>query len=567
MKKFNKVGLITSLLLITIGFNVLSAQAAGPLPVNLLSASNFSILAKTAITTTGATSVIGNIGLSPEAAIGITGFGLIMDPSNKFSTSALVNGKIYAPDYALPTPSTMTKAISAMEAAYTDAAGRTIPTAIDINSGSLSSSTSPFLPGLYKWNSDVTITDSITLNGNATDVWIFQTSGNLSLASAGSVATGTKIILNGGANSSNIFWQVGGGNGATLGTYSTFNGNILAAKQIILQTGAVLNGRALSQTQVTLDANIVSSNPVSLHIVKVVDNGNRGTAVPSDFMIHVSNSNLDVVGSPLTGTSTPGNSYNLSAGNYTVSEDANSSYTSTFSGDCDAAGNVTLVAADKTCTVTNTYIPVVPTTGGGSYTPFGVTNSQIAAKCISDKASTSLSWLSNYAADSRVVYDTVSHNITLGSAPSYGYAYSTITDATQVTGHNQTISNLNPNTTYYFRAVSNNAGTEILGEEIAYTENLICTTTIPTTTDFPTTPETVAPTSTPVVIAPVNPEATTTATVITPIENQTSSSTPSFPSAGVEPEKNNNWLNMVKYLGIFGFALAAVVLIPKRAKI
>lgn len=110
----------------------------------------------------------------------------------------------------------------------------------------------------------MSIPTNVTLSGDADDVWIFQIEGNLDIASAGSVPAGIKVILGGDAQASNIFWQVGGATGATLGTYSTFNGNILTAKQIIIQTGAILNGKALAQTQVTLDANIISAGPSTI---------------------------------------------------------------------------------------------------------------------------------------------------------------------------------------------------------------------------------------------------------------------------------------------------------------
>lgn len=361
--------LIISAVLMSPNFSGLNfAQAAGPLTVDLGAASNFSILAETAITTTGATLITGNIGISPSAAAAITGFGLVMDPSNKFSTSALINGKIYASDYGASTPAYLTVATGDMLAAYNDAAGRAFPTATEIDAGILSSTTPDFIPGIYKWSTGVTITDQITLNGGASDVWIFQIAGDLDLAAAGSVATGTKILLTGGAQASNVFWQVGGLTGATLGTYSTFEGNILSAKQIRLRTGAVLNGRALAQTQVTLDANTVSSSPAYLHIIKLVVNDVNGTAVPANFNLYVKKLGVDTLGSPLLGTSTPGSLYTLDPGTYVVSEDANSSYTRTFSGDCDSSGNVTLLAGDnKTCTVINTSIPVpVVSSGGGS---------------------------------------------------------------------------------------------------------------------------------------------------------------------------------------------------------
>ena len=87
--------------------------------VNLGTAGDFVILAKTAITTTGATSIKGDIGISPAAASSIAGFGLVMDSTNTFSTSSLVDGKLYASSYAPPTPTKMSTAISDMEAAYT----------------------------------------------------------------------------------------------------------------------------------------------------------------------------------------------------------------------------------------------------------------------------------------------------------------------------------------------------------------------------------------------------------------------------------------------------------------
>jgi len=366
--------LVISLSLMGIGYNeVNQAKAASPLTVDLGTAGNFSVLGKTAITTTGATSIIGNIGVSPAAAVSMTGFGLIMDSSGQFSTSALVTGKVYASDYANPTPANMTTAISDMESAYTDAAGRPGPTATEIDAGILSSTTPAFIAGIYKWSTDVTITDNITLSGSDTDIWIFQIAGDLELATAGSLVDGTKILLSGGAKADNVFWQVGGLTGATLGTYSTFNGNILSAKQIILETGAVLNGRALSQTQVTLDANTISSSPATLRVIKLVINDVDGVAVPSDFTITVKKLNNNVVGSPMLGTSTPGTSYSLAPGTYIVDEDDNSAYTKTFSGDCSATGSVVLLAGDnKTCTIINTNIPVIvptPPSGGGGGSP------------------------------------------------------------------------------------------------------------------------------------------------------------------------------------------------------
>ena len=71
------------------------------------------------------------------------------------------------------------------------------------------------------------------------------------------MGSGAQVLLSGGAQANNIFWQVGGGTGVEIGTTAHVEGTILAAKAIHLRTGASLNGRALSQTAVTLDANTI----------------------------------------------------------------------------------------------------------------------------------------------------------------------------------------------------------------------------------------------------------------------------------------------------------------------
>jgi ATP-dependent exoDNAse (exonuclease V) alpha subunit len=164
-----------------------------------------------------------------------------------------VTGTIYTVDAAGPAcrvvaPVLLTAAVSEMETAYTDATGRILPDFTELGAGNIGGMT--LTPGLYKWSSGVTIPTDVTLSGSSTDVWIFQIAGTLDIASA------KQVILSGGAQSKNIFWQVAGA--TTLGTYSIFNGNILAKTNIAIQTGATLNGRALAQTAVTLDQNTVT---------------------------------------------------------------------------------------------------------------------------------------------------------------------------------------------------------------------------------------------------------------------------------------------------------------------
>jgi hypothetical protein len=218
--------------------------------VNLGTAGDFVILSKTGISTTGVTHITGDIGVSPAAATYITGFGLsAADTMQTFTTSSLVTGNIYASNYAPPTPTKMTTAVGDMETAYTNAAGRTLPDSTELGAGNITGKT--ITHGLYKWSTDVLIsTAGVTLSGSATDVWIFQISENLTLAS------GAIVHLSGGAIASNIFWQVAGQ--VTLEASATIEGNILCATLIEMKSGATLNGRALAQTAVTLIANTVT---------------------------------------------------------------------------------------------------------------------------------------------------------------------------------------------------------------------------------------------------------------------------------------------------------------------
>ena len=222
----------------------------GILPVNLGTAGNFAILAKSGISTVPSSVVTGDIGVSPIDHTAITGFSETADASNTFSTSAQVTGKIYAADYTAPTPSNMTTAVSDMETAYTDAAGRTLPRETELGAGEIGGLT--LVPGLYKWGTGVSISTNVTLSGSATDVWIFQIAGNLTQASA------TRVTLAGGALPKNIFWQVGGGAGADIGTTAHYEGIVLSQTLVAMKTGASANGRLLAQTAVTLDQNTVT---------------------------------------------------------------------------------------------------------------------------------------------------------------------------------------------------------------------------------------------------------------------------------------------------------------------
>ncbi|MBS1149067.1 MAG: hypothetical protein H6Q89_765, partial [Myxococcaceae bacterium] len=219
-----------------------STPALGPAPVLLGTAGNYVLLAKTAISTVPASAVTGDIAVSPAAATFITGFSLVADSTNVFSTSTQVVGQVFAASYAVPTPTNLTTAISDMQTAYTDAASRPTPNFLELGTGNIGGLT--LVPGLYKWTSTVTIPNSVTIAGGPNDVWIFQTTGDLQLSANQSV------ILSGGAQAKNIFWQVAGQ--VTFGANSHFEGIVLTQTQATLQTGASMNGRVLAQTQIAL---------------------------------------------------------------------------------------------------------------------------------------------------------------------------------------------------------------------------------------------------------------------------------------------------------------------------
>ena len=214
-------------------------------PVLLASSGEFVILAKTAISTVPTSSISGHIGVSPAAASFITGFALVADPSNVFSTSTQVvgGGKVFAANYAVPSPTLLTTAVLDMQAAYTDAAGRVTPEFLNLGSGNIGGLT--LTPGLYNWGSTVLLPADVEISGGPNDVWIFQMSGDLVMSAA------KRITLSGGALAKNIFWQVAGQ--VTIGTTAHFEGVVLSQTAIVLQTGASLNGRALAQSMVALD--------------------------------------------------------------------------------------------------------------------------------------------------------------------------------------------------------------------------------------------------------------------------------------------------------------------------
>ncbi len=219
-------------------------------PVNLGTAGDYVILSYAGITNEPTSAITGDIGVSPIDSTAITGFSLTMDASNEFATSAQITGNVYAADYAAPTPSKLTTAVGDKGTAYTDAAGRAAGHN-ELGSGDISGLT--LAPGVYKWSTGVSINGDVTLDGTATDVWIFQISGQLTQAA------NTSIILTGEAQAQNIFWQVA--ETVSIGTGAHFEGIVLGWNDITLGTGASVNGRLFSLNEnVTLLQNTITES-------------------------------------------------------------------------------------------------------------------------------------------------------------------------------------------------------------------------------------------------------------------------------------------------------------------
>jgi hypothetical protein len=214
--------------------------------VNLGGAGDYVILAKTTITNIATSAITGDLGLSPAATSFYTGFALTN--ATGYATSTQVVGKMYAANMASPTPINLTTAVSNMQTAYTDAAGRPTPDFLALGTGNIGGKT--LTPGLYKWTTAVTVPTNVTISGGADDVWIFQVAGNLTVSSA------VNVTLAGGAQAKNIFWQVAGT--VALEANSHFEGIILSKTNITFKTGASITGRALAQTSVILDKNTVT---------------------------------------------------------------------------------------------------------------------------------------------------------------------------------------------------------------------------------------------------------------------------------------------------------------------
>jgi uncharacterized repeat protein (TIGR01451 family) len=329
-----------------------SVIAAGPPTVGLGTADSFAILAGSTITDVPASTITGDVGLSPAAGsfIGLT--------------CAEVTGTIYSVDASGPLPcrvtnaGLLTTAKNDLTVAYGSAAGRTPDTTFVAGDNQLGGQT--LTAGVYRFGGAVTanLIGNLTLSGDASDVWIFQATSTLITAASSSVT------LTGGAQACNVFWQVG--TSATIATSTSFVGTIMADQSIALQTGATLEGRAMAMiAAVTLDQNTITRPACAA--------GASGTSAPADVGVVKTASTASVtVGENVTYTSVVTN-HGPGVATAVAFEDALPSgetfvSVTTTQGSCAGTATVTCAIGTLGVGASATIVLVVRTTAAGTIT-------------------------------------------------------------------------------------------------------------------------------------------------------------------------------------------------------
>lgn len=216
----------------------------GPAPIDLRTAGNFVILARTEITNGPTSAIIGNVGLSPATGAAID------------LTCAEVTGVIYTVGAAGPpcrvrNASLLSAAVAdAVNAFENDGKGRA-PDYTGLGGGNIGGHN--LGPATYKWSTGVQIPANLTLTGGPNDVWIFLITQDLS------VGSGVQIILAGGALPENVYWlTLAADADVDIGMNAQFKGVIMSETSIVMRTGASIVGRVLAATAVNLDQNAIT---------------------------------------------------------------------------------------------------------------------------------------------------------------------------------------------------------------------------------------------------------------------------------------------------------------------
>ena len=258
--------------------------SAGPAGINanmLGLAAPFGIAATAGVSNTGATTINGDVILDPTLTCnavavpggsGTAGFGLCGGSPPTLNGTVIITGATASAvkadlntGFLKITPPAGPPAAGSLGGATNLPAGTTLgaPTgsALVVNDNL-------FFPGVYQSITSIMITGDLTLDaqGNPDAVFVFQSSSTVGTAAGGPTpATRTRILLVNGAKASNVWWQAA--SDATLGLYAEFNGNILAARDITMNTGATSCGRLMAGAWVgvaggtgafTFQANVVS---------------------------------------------------------------------------------------------------------------------------------------------------------------------------------------------------------------------------------------------------------------------------------------------------------------------
>jgi hypothetical protein len=219
-----------------------TGAVVAPAAANLGTAGTFGIMATSAITNTGAATMInGDVSLEPGTSNGLL--------------PVQVNGTIHIND----TVSHQARAdlLAAYNTLKSLAPGTTVPAGQDLGAFANGGAAGVLPPGTYTSGSTMSVNTPLTLDagGDANAVWVFQIGSSLTTTTP----TGNVVLLN-GAQAKNVFWVPT--MDATVGVNTTFNGTIVAGRDATGQTGATINGRilagAITAGTIALDTNTVN---------------------------------------------------------------------------------------------------------------------------------------------------------------------------------------------------------------------------------------------------------------------------------------------------------------------
>lgn len=244
MNRTIRYALVNLLLIITFMVGAASRAAFAQTVPPLGAAESFAVLGATAITATGPAVISGNVGVSPGSAV--TGF----------PPAVVTNGQIYTGVGSLAGP-----AQASARTAYNDLKGQPCLPANNLT-GKILGQTPGFLsltPGVYCFDTSAQLNAILTLNdgGDPNAVYVFQIGTTLTTASS------SQVVMTSGGRGTNVYWAVG--TSATIGTSTSFKGNIIADVSVTLTTSATTTGRVFALTgAATIDSTSINAIPTGI---------------------------------------------------------------------------------------------------------------------------------------------------------------------------------------------------------------------------------------------------------------------------------------------------------------